>query len=33
MKKPKNVDRLKSLITKTVEKDGEVNHVSIDSLQ
>ena len=32
-KEPKNVDRLKSLITKTVEKDGEVNHVSIDSLQ
>ena len=32
-KEPKNVDRLKDLIIKTIEKDGEVNHVSVDSLQ
>lgn len=32
-KEPKNVDRLKDFIIKTIEKDGEVNHVSVDSLQ
>lgn len=32
-KEPKNVDRLKDLIIKTIEKVGEVNHVSVDSLQ
>lgn len=32
-KEPKNVDRLKGLIIKTIEKDGEVNHVPVDDLQ
>ena len=32
-KEPKNVDRLNDLIIKTIEKDGEVNHVPIDDLQ
>ena len=32
-KDPKNVDRLKGLIIKEIERAGEVNHVSVDSLQ
>lgn len=33
-KEPKNVDRLKSIIIKEIEKYGkEVNHVSVDDLQ
>lgn len=32
-KEPKNVDRLKGLIIKEIERAGEVNHVSVDDLQ
>lgn len=32
-KDPKNVDRLKGLIIKEIERAGEDNHVSVDCLQ